>query len=191
MIPHFVKLQLYKSVVRPNVEYSSQVWSPHYKQDIKQVESVQRGMTRFIVQNSDISYTDRCKQLNLLPLSYRREVMDLAFLYKYLQGDIDVCFDNDVSFVNADSGRRSSSHGPKLYHANRARTETYECSYFNRIVSLWNKLPSTIRNCDSLFSFKAALNEHYCSKVDKYDIDNPCTWTSVCRCSTCLASQSY
>ena len=65
--PSNVKLQLYKSVCRPNVEYSSQVWSPHIKQDIKAVESVQRGMTRFIVNNPDLSYAERCHKLTLRP----------------------------------------------------------------------------------------------------------------------------
>ncbi|ELU08872.1 hypothetical protein CAPTEDRAFT_32721, partial [Capitella teleta] len=46
--PRNVKMQLYKSLVRPNLEYSTQVWSPCFKNEILSIESVQRNMSSFI-----------------------------------------------------------------------------------------------------------------------------------------------
>ena len=35
-------LSLYKTMVRPHMEYGSCIWSPYYKKDIEILESVQR-----------------------------------------------------------------------------------------------------------------------------------------------------
>jgi|SRR6218665_400152 len=41
-------LRLYKSLVRPQLEYCIQVWSPHLKQDMEKLEKVQRRVTTTI-----------------------------------------------------------------------------------------------------------------------------------------------
>ena len=84
-----MKLALYNTLVRSHLDYASQVWSPHEKNRILKLESVQRAMTRFIV-NNDLSYTDRCVVLEILPLSYRREISDLAFIFKYICNCINI-----------------------------------------------------------------------------------------------------
>ncbi|ELU00278.1 hypothetical protein CAPTEDRAFT_145963, partial [Capitella teleta] len=58
-----VKMQLYKSLVRPNLKYATQVWSPHFKNEILSIESVQRSMSRFILNYPNSSDVDRCAVL--------------------------------------------------------------------------------------------------------------------------------
>ena len=184
--PSNVKLQLYKTLCRPNIEYSSQIWSPYHKDSIKTLESVQRSMSRYMLGTSDQSYPERCEILNILPLSYRREIMDLSHLFKYLHGDIDVDYTSAISLVNSDTttNLRSSSHGPKLLRVH-VNTETYKGFYFNRIVNMWNSLPSDITCCTSLRCFKAKLTVHYFNKLPYYPPNDTCTWTTVCRCQQC------
>ena len=46
--PAAIKERAYTTLVRPLVEYSSPVWSPHTQRDIKKVEKIQRVAARFV-----------------------------------------------------------------------------------------------------------------------------------------------
>ena len=42
---------------------------------------------------SDMSYAERCIQLSILPLCFRREIIDLMLFYKYLHNYVDCDFE--------------------------------------------------------------------------------------------------
>ena len=65
-------LNLYKSLVRPQLEYNNAIWGPHYITDKQKVEATQRRATRMIPTCSELSYTDRLRYLNLPSLQHRR-----------------------------------------------------------------------------------------------------------------------
>ena len=65
-------LVLYKTLIRPILDYGNIVWFPMLKKDIRVVENVQRRLTRLLPELSDLSYEERLKKLNLTTLHYRR-----------------------------------------------------------------------------------------------------------------------
>ena len=73
-------------MVRPLLEYATQVWSCNAINNLKLVEQVQRRATRYIMSDYHSSYEARLASLKLLPLSYRREILDLTMLFKGLTG---------------------------------------------------------------------------------------------------------
>jgi hypothetical protein len=179
--PPTVTLQLYKSLVRSNLEYCTTVWSPGNIGDVRALERVQRGMTKYILGYPETSYELRCQQLKLIPLSYRREVADLVFLFKSLHGIHDFNVHDFIELIPGDTGRRSANRG-LLLRSTRVRTETYMSSYFCRIVNIWNSLPQNLRDCQSSCTFKSGVLEFYTNKLaTEYNCNIPNTWNWVCQ----------
>ena len=74
---------------------------------IAYVESVQRRATRFICKNSELSYRERLRKLNLLQINYWLELLDLVFFFKCMHGLVKLYISNFVSF-NQGRTRRSA-----------------------------------------------------------------------------------
>ena len=71
---------LYLSLVRSHLSYASEIWAPQSSwRDLAILEGVQRRATKFILQNDEFSYLERLRKLNLLPISYGLEMLDLIF----------------------------------------------------------------------------------------------------------------
>ena len=58
---------LYKSMVRPHLEYANLVWHPYRKEDINKLEKVQRRATKLVPSLRMLSYENKLKKLNYLP----------------------------------------------------------------------------------------------------------------------------
>ena len=70
-------LQLYKSLVRPHLDYCIQVWRPHLQKDKEAIEKVQRRATRMILECRGMSYENRLKKVGLTTLETRRQRADM------------------------------------------------------------------------------------------------------------------
>ena len=79
-------LLLYKSMVRPHLEYAVQAWCPNKISDIKLLEGVQRRFTKCIPELSKLPYEMRLKNLNLTTLETRRIRGDLIEVYRIMNG---------------------------------------------------------------------------------------------------------
>ena len=51
-------LQLYQSLVRPHLEYASDVWDPHLQRDIQLIENVQKFGLRICSKQWDLGYDE-------------------------------------------------------------------------------------------------------------------------------------
>ena len=77
---------LYKSLVRPHVEYGNTIWYPFLRKDIESVEKIQRRATKLIPELKDIIYTERLKKLKLPSLVHRRRCGDMIQTFKIIKG---------------------------------------------------------------------------------------------------------
>ncbi|XP_072022805.1 uncharacterized protein B0403.1-like [Amphiura filiformis] len=77
---------LYKTYIRPHLEYYIQAWSPTLKKDIITLEKVQRRATKLVPELRNLSYDERLEELNLYSLEQRRIRGDLIETFKILTG---------------------------------------------------------------------------------------------------------
>ena len=64
-------IKLYKSLVRPIVEYGNPVWGPYYITDQRSIEGVQRHAIKLVSSIRHHTYPERLQILNLPSLYYR------------------------------------------------------------------------------------------------------------------------
>ena len=97
-----IKLQCYKTYVRPIIEYASLVWDTSNKNVIQKVESVQRKAARFIFNdyNKDSSVLKMMKKLNLDSIELRRTVKKL-----YINIHIYLNLNPTIEIVNGQTER--------------------------------------------------------------------------------------
>lgn len=148
-------LTLYKSLVRPHLEYAVQFWSPHQQGDIDKLERIQRRATKLIPELRQMPYDRRLEELGLTTLEQRRLRSRLIETYKYLRGFVDV--DYDTIFERDRNGRRG--HDWKLI-VKRAESTTRLKFFPLTIVQPWNNLPPHVVNAESVNSFKNRLDRH-------------------------------
>ena len=79
-------IRLYKSLVRPRLEYCIQAWSPYHKKDIEVLERIQKQATKMVYGYGDLNYKDRLSLLELPSLEERRVRRDLIEAFKLLKG---------------------------------------------------------------------------------------------------------
>ena len=81
-----ILIPLYKSMVRPHLEYCTVIWSPHNVKDKHLLERVQHRFIRMFPELKTLPYDERLKKLGLWSLEERRNRADLLEVFKMVKG---------------------------------------------------------------------------------------------------------
>ena len=151
-------LQLYKSFIRPHLEYCAIVWDPHLSKDIEALEKVQRFALRMCLKNWSLDHSQLYSRSMIPPLTLRRSNARLEHLFKIVNNLCDFpenpIQQRDIVYVNR--------HTNPLQLVNiQARTNQFYNSFFPKTIALWNSLPSSLLSSLSLNSFKSGLSQHF------------------------------
>ena len=132
---------LYKSLIRPVLEYGSPVWSPWHKKDIEELEKVQVRCLRLSP-----------SQISMPTLQDRRQFSDLCEVYKYINN----LYKTPPETFFSHPQRQLRGHSAKL-HKNYCRTDVRKNFFSNRVVDKWNSLPQEVVSAPTLNDFKKKL----------------------------------
>ena len=133
-------LTLFKSLVRPLLEYCCAVWSPSKISDISLLEGVQRTVTSKILSMNHLNYWDRLNELNLMSLQRRRERYIIIYMYKVLQDKVP----NHIGITFYENARlRIKAKIPPLPKF-KSKLSVYDVSF-----SVWEPLltPENYQQC--------------------------------------------
>ena len=137
--------------------FSGILWSPYTKRTDK-LERVQRRASKFILKTDD-PHDIRLKKLKLMSLEKRRSLTDVTFLYKILNGNIDIDISKIIEF-DSEADRFSLRYMDFLTLKKKyARTNDLKYSFFHRIIDQWNQLPLDIRVSDNVNIFKTRVKK--------------------------------
>jgi len=150
-----ILLALYKSLVRPHLEYCCSAWSPHYVKDKELLEKIQHRFTRMFKELKVLPYMDRIDRLGLWTLEERRNRADLIEVFKICNGYTTLSLE---AFFEVDSYGRTRGHNWKLRkpHCTKGIRKYF---FSSRVIDRWNKLTDDIVRSPSINSFKKKLRK--------------------------------
>ncbi len=163
--------KIFKTMIRPHLEYAAPVWSPYLKNDIIKIERVQRRATKQVPDLKDMSYKERLTKLRLPTLAYRRMRGDLIEVYKLLNNKYDTQV-SDLLSLHRDMNPNSTTRGHSLKLCKKRFHHKFSGNTFTRrVVDLWNQLPEKVVTATSLICFEKQLDERWDNLMIKYDFD--------------------
>ena len=162
---HF--LLLYKSLVRPHLDYGNSIYNPITKKNKRILENVQRRATKLVPGLQNNTYEYRLRALNLPTLEYRRQRGDLIILFKIMH-KID---DTDLTkfFVKSTDQHGVRGNSLKLCKP-RANKNPRLHSFSHRVINHWNQLPDGIIQAKDVTDFKTKLDRLWMDRRFNLDV---------------------
>ena len=148
----------FKTIVRPQLEYASTVWSPHTIQDIQKIEMVQRRAVRWSL-NSYSTYasvTEMQNQLKLRTLEQRRADARVIMLFKIIHGLVAI----PLPLYFEQPSRMTRHSHPLALRQIHTSANYYKYSFFPAAVVYWNRLPRSVVTLPTLDQFSVAVRSH-------------------------------
>ena len=160
---------LYCSLVRPKLEYASNVWSPNTIKYRSIIENVQRRATKFILNYpKDMFNPERLVETNLLPLEFRREMSDLQLLHKAKMDLISMDINKYLSTYEPGYKSRRNYNVNNFHFVSKHKQNYFKNSFFVRSANLRNNLPIELKSHVSISIFRNGLQRYYKAKLPLY-----------------------
>ena len=145
-------LNLYKTLIRPLLEYCVQAWSPHFVKDINIIENVQIRATKLVGCYRNLDYDKRLEKLGLQRLQDRRKRGDMILTYRLLNGLEGIDY---RKFFSLDEGHYNLRVNSRKITIPHVRLDVRKRFFSWRVIQDWNDLPDFIVTAPNISAFKS------------------------------------
>ena len=156
-------MTLYKSMIRPLLEYCCQLWNPWKASDVKALEGIQRTFTSKIISLNGLNYWQRLQKLGLYSLERRRERYIIIYIWKVINNYVPNVENGSEACIRTREHHRFGTQCVVQRLPPRAptRVETIHSNYLTtKGPTLFNALPREIREArGSPDAFKKRLDK--------------------------------
>ena len=162
---------LYKSLIRPHLEYASVAWSARFKYSQDAIERVQRRATKIVPELKQLTYFERFRALDPPRLAFRRRRADVLQMYKFLHGFDYFNFDSVCDVCRNPMFQRTfllSTRGHPYKFRPHLCGAVKKHSFFGRVISLWNGLKSETVCSETVNNFKNCLADEWNDPQDLF-----------------------
>lgn len=159
------RIKLFTTLVRPIIEYCSIIWNPQYEVYSKRIEGIQRRFMYHLSYRDNLSkklpsYVEKLNHYKMTTLSSRRKEIDLVFLHRIFNGNVN-CLDLTNALSISAPSRLPRVKAFSLFSLPYSRTNLGKHSVMPRICKQYNNISRTseLDISDSLRKFKKHLKE--------------------------------
>lgn len=161
-------IYLYKTLCLPILLYNSQIWSPHYANHVKLLESVQHKFFRYLAfrlgkpfsfDNHD--YSTFSESVKLCSIKSLHDYHDLLFVRKILSLPLPNVGDTLIKLFPLRENRFNTRRHRDLLEFNSNRDYVYHSVIF-RLRRSWNLLNANVKLSASMNDFKNLLFQNVC-----------------------------
>lgn len=152
------KLTAYKMLIRPLLEYACEVWDPHVKYLVSNLEQVQRRALRFVFSSYRRldSVSPLYKRANLPLLQVRRKQKRLNLFYNIMNNLVLV---NKQQYINESMSRITRNKHARHVEERKFSKDCLRYSFFLQTAREWNKLPAHVVTAETREEFSSLVSE--------------------------------
>ena len=154
----FVKL--YKTYVRPHLEFAVPAWAPTTREDIECLEKVQKRAIGMVSGLEGRDYESRLLELGMVTLEERRHQIDMVQTYKILHGKDKVRREEWFTMASESERPTRLNADPWNLRIPAPRLELRRSFFSQRVPALWNRVPAEIKASRTATAFKHAYRSH-------------------------------
>ena len=158
---------LYKTFVRPKMEFAAPVWSPWTEKEKETLERVQKRLVRFVSDATGETYEEKLESIGLQTLEERRRRGDAIETYKTVKGFNRVKKDAWFNFqtgeerptrANTAVGGVGEQRRADVMIKERANLEIRRNFFTLRAERIWSRIPDWVKQAESINAFKNAYD---------------------------------
>ena len=160
--------QIYFSYLLPTLEYASSVWDGCSVPNAEMLDKIQNEAARIVTGlTRSVSLENFYKECGWISLSERRKQQKLNFMFKVHQGQVPNYISDQIPPLVRDvlNYPLRNMHN---YSVPFARTEIFKKSCIPSSISLWNAADNTLKDSNSLQSFK-----YHQKRISSINLKNP------------------